>query len=238
MHEIAEINDLPINRLLNVLTVEQRRRLTKRGETIEMRFGEVLHEKDQPLEHIYFPASGVVSIFAVEDRASLEVAMIGAEGVLGASVLAGVQESPHLAVVQGAGTALKISAADFTREAERNKLFARSLNRYAHFFYVQISQSVLCNNLHVVEARLACQLLLMRDRLETDEFSLKQEFLANILGVRREAVTRAASNLQQQNLIAYSRGKLRILNRADLTRICCRCYDIVSREYQNLLHVH
>lgn len=238
MQEIADATALPVNQLLNALTAEQLRRLTKRGELVEMRFGTVLYEKNQLVADVYFPVSGVISLFAVEDRAMLEVAMTGSEGVLGASVLAGVTLSPHLAIVQGTGAALKVSAADFLREFERNKLFARALNRYSHFLNVQISQSVLCNSLHVVEARLACQLLLMQDRLKIDEFPLKQEFLANILGVRREAVTRAAVNLQQREIIAYSRGKLQILDRAKLEAVCCRCYEAVSGEYQKLLAVN
>jgi CRP-like cAMP-binding protein len=231
----VEFPDLSLNRLLAAFPDRQGKRLTRRCQLIELTFGQILHQKGEVIHEIYFPTSGIVSVFAVEDETTLEVGMVGNEGAIGLSVLSGVPVSPYLSVTQIEGVALKMSAGDFLKEFEADKPFARAVNRYAHFLHLQISQAVLCNRLHRVEARLACLLLLLQDRLKASQFRLKQDFLAKKLGVRREAVTRAAGNLQQQKMISYVRGNLLILDRANLETVCCRCYQIITEEHRDLL---
>lgn len=237
MLKTIESGELLANRLLATLSEKQLQRLTERDQLVELNFGDYLHEPRETICDVYFPMSGVVSVFAVEDQKTFEVGMIGSEGVAGLPIASGTIVSPYLTVVQGKGVALKISAADFIKESEQNKIFARALNRSGYFLQVQILQAVICNRLHLIESRLACLLLLMQDRLKTDQFQLKQEFLAKMLGFRRQAVTTAAGRLQQQKIISYSRGNLLILDRANLEKICCRCYQIVTDEYQSLLAI-
>ncbi|MDQ4121434.1 MAG: Crp/Fnr family transcriptional regulator [Acidobacteriota bacterium] len=233
--ETLKIEKPATNRLLAALPEKDYQRLLPRLEQIDLIFGEPLFGVGDPIRYVYFPQSGVVSIHAVEDEATLEVGLVGNEGMIGLPLFLEVETSRALIIAQSNGTALRMQASDFLQECKENVLLSRLMRRYTHYLLMQITQTVICTRLHLIESRLACLLLMMHDRMMTNEFKLKQEFLSKVLGVRREAVSIAASNLQQQQLISYSRGNLSIVNREGLEAACCRCYKIVTQEYKGFL---
>jgi CRP-like cAMP-binding protein len=164
----------------------------------------------------------------VEGHLALEVGLVGREGMVGFPLALGVDVSPVRALVQGAGPALKMSAARFRTELKRSPPLQRELNRYINAMIAQISQTAGCNRFHVVEARLARWLLMTRDRVGSGRFRMTHEFLSHMLGVRRVGVTEAATALQRRKLIEYSRGNIIILDDRGLEAACCSCYQIVK----------
>jgi CRP-like cAMP-binding protein len=163
------------------------------------------------------------------------VGIVGREGMVGLPAFMGVKTSGNRAVVQGVGAALRMKAKAFRKECENGSFLSRLLRRYSHSRLTQIAQGAACNRFHPIDARLARWLLMTRDRMGTDEFQLTQEFLSNMLGVRREGVNKAAGVLQQQDLISYTRGHLLILNRVGLAAVACHCYGIIKAEYDTFL---
>jgi CRP-like cAMP-binding protein len=227
---------LSANRLLATLPRKEYERLRPSMEEIPLLFEKVLYEPGGIILDVYFPTSGVVSLLAaVEDRATLEVGLVGREGMVGLPVFMDVKTSGNRAVVQGAGSALRMKAKVFRKECQDGGSLPRLLRRYTHSVLTQVSQTAVCNRFHPIDARLARWLLMTRDRMGADEFQLTQEFLSNMLGVRREGVNKAAGTLQQQGLIRYSRGALTILNRPALEAIACQCYRIIKEEYDTVL---
>lgn len=223
---------LPSNRLLATLPRKEYERLLPSMEEIPLLFENVLYEAGGPILDVYFPNSGIVSLLAaVDDRAALEVGLVGREGMVGLPAFMEVKTSGNRAVVQGAGSAFKMKAKAFRKECNDGGGLPRLLRRYTHSMLTQISQTAVCNRFHPIDARLARWLLMTRDRMGADEFQLTQEFLSNMLGVRREGVNKAAGMLQQQHLIRYSRGALTILNGAGLEAVACQCYGIIKEEY-------
>lgn len=237
MMEIISLQRPTNNKLLTALPKKEYQRILPKLGQVDLVFGESLYKPDDEINYVYFPISGVVSLLAVEDEATMEVGLVGNEGMIGLPVFLGVPISRALVVVQGGGTALRMKATDFLKECEQNVLLSRLMRRYIHYLLMQIGQAVVCAHLHLIEARLACLLMAMHDRMMTDRFQLKHKFLSRILGVRREAITIAASSLQKKKLITYSRGNLLILDRNGLEAACCRCYKVVTAEYQNFLAV-
>src|SRR4051812_17165098 len=196
---------------------------------VSLAFGQVLYAADAPVVQVYFPCESLVSLLLpVESHFDVEVGMVGREGMLGASLALGIARSPVKALVQGAGTALSLSAARFRRELGHNPALQRSVNRYLHSLMQQITQTAACNRFHVVEARLARWLLMTRDRMHSSTFRMTHEFLSHMLGVRRVGVTEAASSLQRKKLIEYARGKIQILDDRGLEAASCGCYDIAK----------
>jgi len=183
------------------------------------------------ISDVYFRNSGMLSLLACGNgRATLEVGLVGKEGMLGMSVFMGVKTSQNRVAVQGAGSAMRMKATGLRKHCTNGGILPRLLRRYSHSLITQITQSALCNQLHSVDARLARWLLMTHDRMGNDEFQLTQEFLSNMLGVRREGVSRAAADLQKRNLISYSRGRLRVIDRAGLEATSCGCYEIIKDE--------
>lgn len=224
------------NRLLATLPRKEFERLLPSLDEVPLLFEKVLYEAGGLILDIYFPTSGVVSLLAsVEDRATLEVGLVGSEGMVGLPIFMGVKISSNRAVVQGAGVALRMKTAAFRKECDNGGALPRLLRRYSHSRLTQIAQGAACNRFHPIDARLARWLLMTRDRMGADEFQLTQEFLSNMLGVRREGVNKAASDLQQQHLISYTRGALTILDGPGLEAIACQCYGIVKEEYDAFL---
>ena len=218
-----------VNRMLAALPKKEYLRLLPDLEQVTLRFAEVLYEPGVRLSHVYFPNDSVVSLLAaVADRSALEVGIVGNEGVAGISVFMGVDMSPHRAIVQGAGTAMRMKASVLRVESEGADPLHRLLLLYAHSLLTQVSQSAACNRFHMVEARLARWLLMSGDRLGSDEFLLTQDFISNMLGVRREGVSKAAGVLQKSGLLTYSRGHIRILDRVRLEAVSCECYGIIK----------
>jgi CRP-like cAMP-binding protein len=226
----------PTNRLLAALPKDEYRRLLPDLEPFPLVFGEVIYEPGDLIRHVYFPASGIISLLAVVgDRATLEVAIVGREGMVGLPVFMGVKTSRNRAVVRGAGAAMRMKATAYRKECNNGGSLPRLLRRYTHSRLTQVAQGAACNRFHPMDARLAQWLLMTRDRMETDEFQLTQEFLSNMLGVRREGVNKTAGTLQQKKLISYRRGTLTTLNRAGLEAVACQCYRIIKEEYDSFL---
>jgi CRP-like cAMP-binding protein len=187
--------------------------------------GNILYQPGASITHVYFPCESMVSLLVpVAEHFDVEVGMVGREGMLGASVGLGIMSSPVRALVQGAGSALQLAAPRFRRELATNPALQRAVNRYIHSLMEQITLTAACNRFHVVEARLARWLLMTRDRMRSSEFRMTHEFLSHMLGVRRVGVTEAASSLQRQKLIEYTRGSIHILDEAGLEAASCRCY--------------
>jgi len=222
---VAEHN---ANLLLAALPPEELERILPALDQVQVEIGAVLCEPGDPIRHIYFPHDCLISLMAVaEGRMTLEVGLVGREGMLGATVALGHDTTQVRAVVQRPGSASRIDADRLRAEFTRNPSLQRVLYRYTDSLLAQAIQIAVCSRYHVLEARLARSLLVTRDRLRSDKFHLTHEFLAHALGVRRVGVTKAASALQQQGLINYSRGNIEILDPKRLAAAACTCYEIV-----------
>jgi CRP-like cAMP-binding protein len=209
------------------------RRLRSQLEPVSLKFGKILYEAGGKIRHVYFPVNCLISLLtAVDKRRTLEVGMVGNEGMTGMPFVLGIGESAVRALVQGAGDALSMPAAHFRIEFDRNQPLRRALFRYTYALMAQISQTAACNRFHEAEARLARWLLMTRDRVRSDEFPMTHEFLSHMLGVRRGGVTEAASALKRRGLIAYHRGKIRILDAKRLQTSSCSCYQTVKAAYE------
>ena len=230
-------NPIPIpvaNNLLAALPRKNYLRLLEGLEPVTLTFGEVLYEPEQPIRHVYFPNNSLVSLLTLVDgRRALEVGLVGREGMVGIPLALGIGVSSVRALVQGSGTAMRMSSARFRREFRNSPPLQRELYRYTHVLMAQVTQTAACNRFHVVEARLARWLLMTRDRVRSEQFRLTQEFLAHMLGVRRVGVTKAAGALQRRKLISYSRGNIRILDQRGLEAASCRCYE-AQGQYQKV----
>ncbi len=224
------------NHILGALPAAERERLSVDLELVKMNLGEVIHESGVAQTYVYFPIDSVVSLLYVLDNGSMaEVAIVGDDGVVGLPVITGDSKSPHRAIVQAAGTALRMKAQDLRREFERAGPAQQILLRYSQALTIQIGQTAVCNRHHNLEQQLCRWLLISIDRLPTDDLNMTQELIANMLGVRREGVTEAAGRLQQIGAIRYQRGRIAVLDRAQLEELCCECYEVVKKEYQRLL---
>jgi CRP-like cAMP-binding protein len=220
------------NQLLESLPRKGRARILALCETVPLVFGDILCETEAPFRHVYFPLSGFISLVAALGKhPPLEMGLIGSEGMLGATLVLGVDAAPLRAVVQGSGEALRMSVAQLRKELQTNRVLARTLNRYLYVLMAQLSHTAACTRFHEVKARLARWLLMTHDRAHADHFHLTHEFLADMLGVRRSGVTIAAGDLQRHDLIHYRRGRIGILDRKGLEAASCECYAATVREY-------
>ena len=213
------------NRLLDRLTAKDRTHVIGACEMVELQFAEVLDEPGEAIRNVYFPTGGFVSLLArVDKKHHLEVALTGNEGIYGVPVAFGTGISPVHALVQGGGTAWRMSAAEFRREIARVPALRDSVGRYVSVVMSQLIQTAGCNRYHQVEHRLARWLLMTADRAHTPTFRITHEFLAYMLGVRRVGITEAAGALQKRKLIGYKRGLVTILDRKGLEQAACSCY--------------
>jgi CRP-like cAMP-binding protein len=203
---------------------------------VDLPIQKVLSEPNQPIEYVYFLNSGLVSTDALTEKGeSVEVGVIGREGFAGLPALLDQPQMSHSVQMQGSGEGLRIRANIVRDQFLKGGVFQKLVHSFAYLQLVQTSQSVLCNRMHSVEARLARWLLTSADRTEEDTLSLTQEFLAQMLGAQRSTVTVAAGSLQRDGLIAYSRGKILIQDRLRLKNAACECYSIVNASYQRVL---
>jgi len=222
-----------LSRLIEGLPSKQRKQLLNGCEPVDLVFGNVLHEANQPIRHVYFPLSGFVSLVTTLDgHQPLEMGLIGNEGMLGATLALGIGQAPMRAVVQGSGSALRISSQLFKQELLSSPALLRALKRYLYVVMTQLSQSAACTHFHEIEPRLARWLLMTHDRAHADHFHLTHEYLADMLGVRRSGVSIAAAAMQARGLISYSRGEIHILDRAGLELAACECYAALQADYR------
>ncbi len=223
------------NLLLAALPAADRMKLIGDHPPIDLGFSETLSEPGDRIRHVYFPIDSFVSLITPgEERAQLEIGLVGNEGMLGVPLLLGVNISPLRALVQGAGRAWRVDAATFARELASNAATRELLNRYLYVFLSQLMQTATCTRFHLVEARLARWLLMTHDCAHVDHFHLTHNFLADMLGVQRGAVTLAAGRLQRRNLIRYTRGEISVLDRGGLEAASCECYGAVIDDYARL----
>jgi CRP-like cAMP-binding protein len=224
----------PTNRLLAGLPAA----VLASCERILLPFAEVLCESGEPIKHVYFPIDSFISLITTLDSGEkLEVGIVGAEGVFGVSPVLGVNVASHHALVQGAGTALRMSTTTFARHLKKNAVFHKDLHRYVYVLMRQLALTAACSHYHDTGARLARWLLLTRDRAHSDRFLLTHEFLAYMLGVRRVGITEAATALQKRGLIEYRRGHIVILNGPGLEKASCSCYRQANSLYQKIMGV-
>jgi CRP-like cAMP-binding protein len=201
-----------------------------------MPLGEVLYHCDEPITHVYFPDRGTVSIISVfEDGGSVEVGMVGNEGMFGVGVILGSVTAPLEALVQLPGGGLRMRADVLKKEFHKGGYLQDLLLRYTQAFIIQIAQTAACNRAHNIEGRLARWLLMCQDRAHSQDLELTQEFIAVMLGTRRAGVTAAAGQLQSAGTISYRRGHIRIVNREALETMSCECYPIVKKEFNRLI---
>ena len=196
----------------------------------------MLHEAGATLSHAYFPTTAIVSLlYVMENGAAAEIAVVGDDGIVGVSLFMGGQSTTSRAVVQSAGHAFRLKPQQLVDEFNRNGPVLHLLLRYTQALITQMAQTAVCNRHHSLDQQLCRWLLLSLDRLEGSDLMMTQELIANMLGVRREGVTEAATKLQQDGLIRYTRGHIRVLDRAGLEQRTCECYAVVRREYERLL---
>jgi CRP-like cAMP-binding protein len=223
------------NRLLDALLNKDREQLLANCEHMELDIGKVLYRAGDIIPHIYFPTGSFISLVAPIDSTNLEVGLVGNEGVLGITLMLGIDNAPFTALVQGSGTALRITATSFLRILEQSPALQRELKRYLYVTMSQLAQTAACTRFHLVEGRLARWLLMTQDRAHSDHFHITHVFLAYMLGVRRVGITKAANMLQLRNLINYKRGEISILDRAGLEAASCGCYRADKEIYEPIM---
>jgi len=224
------------NHLLASLAGAEWQRWQPLLEDVELPLGHVLYEAGKTMSHMYFPTTAIVSLLHVlENGSSTEIAIVGNDGLLAVSMFMGGNSTPSRAVVQSAGHAYRLKAADMKKEFDRGGAVLHLLLRYTQALMTQMAQTAVCNRHHTLDQQLCRWLLLSLDRLESQELVMTQELIANMLGVRREGVTESAGRLQAAGLISYSRGRINVLDRPGLEKRSCECYAVVKKEYDRLL---
>ena len=224
------------NRILQRLSPPDYEAIRTELEPVSLSFKEELYEQGSRIEHMYFVESGVVSMVTdLEDGGTIETGIIGREGVIGLPAFFGMTGASGRAFCQIAGSANRIRIQRMVAERERNSPLAQLVLRTANAIMSMLAQTAACNRAHPVEERTARWLLMTHDRVDGDEFPLTQEFLAQMLGVRRPSVNTAGLALQNAGLIRYSRGKITILNRQGLEASSCECYAFIASEFERAL---
>ena len=231
-------DDGPSNRLLTLLREEDRERLRPHLEPVVLEYRRPLYDANEPIEFVHFIESGVGSlVLTMTNGQAAEVGTIGNEGFVGLPVLLGGDRAATSVYIQVPGVGLRMRAETFREELERSGPMRATVFRYAHALFNQVAQSAACAALHSLEQRCCRWMLMTRDRMQSDEFLLTQEFLAMMLGVRRAGVTVAAGGLQRAGLIRYKRGNVTIIDRSGLEQRSCECYVISKREFDRLLGI-
>jgi CRP-like cAMP-binding protein len=224
------------NHLLDALPAVERARLSGHLEEVELALGAVVHESGELQTYALFPLDCIVSLlYVLKNGGTAEVGIVGHDGMVGMPIVMGGGMSPHRAIVQARGKALRMDAQRLREECERVGPLQQLLMHYNQALMIQIGQTAVCNRHHSVDQQFCRWLLMSIDRLPDNNLSMTQELIANMLGVRREGVTEAAGKLQHTGAIRYQRGKITVLDRPQLERLCCECYEAVRAEYARLL---
>lgn len=224
----------PRSRLLSALPEATQARLVKILEPLEFKAKQVVHRHNAPLRHAYFPVRGLISVLMPSNGKSVEVAMIGDEGFFGLPLLFRSDSCPMIALSHVVGQGVRLKAEAFHEVLRSDEAFAIAMGKYAQAYTVMIAQGAVCNSAHRLEQRCAKWLLMAHDRLGVDEFPLTQDFLAQMLGVRRATVSEIAEKLQEDGLIRYRQGKMTILDRRTLEEVSCVCYKVIRREFDRM----
>ena len=223
------------NRVLAALPRKDYRKLLSVLEPVKLAFGQTLYESHARIQQVYFPNDCLVSMLTtVDGDRAAEVGLIGSEGVIGAPMALGVSVSPFRAVVQGEGTAMRMTAADFSRNFSASAALKREMFLFTHLLMIQVAQTAACNRFHVTTQRMARWLLMTRDRVGSNEFRITQEFLALMLGVRRVGVSMGMGVLRERKVITYKRGTISVLDHAGLLAASCGCYKTVKDSYSRI----
>jgi CRP-like cAMP-binding protein len=224
------------NRLLAKLRRKDREHLLAACVEVELRTGDILWEPRRRIRHVYFPLDSFISqLVPIDTRENLELALVGNEGMVGTSLVLGVDSAMLQALVQGSGAALRMDTVSFRRELEHIPALRKQLNRYIYVLQIQLALTAACINFLSLVLRLARWLLMTHDRAGLGSFHLTHKLLAQMLGVRRVGVTNAAGLLQKRKLLKYSRGEITILNRAGLEKASCSCYQASKSAYESVL---
>jgi CRP-like cAMP-binding protein len=224
------------NKLLARLSADDYARLLPNLESIPLTLGKVIYESGSHQAYVYFPTTSIVSLlYVMQNGSSAEIAVVGNEGLVGIALFMGGESTPSRAVVQSAGFGYRLKASALKAEFVQGGELQHLLLRYTQALITQMAQTAVCNRHHTVEQQLCRWLLLSLDRLPSNELTMTQDLIANMLGVRREGVTEAAGHLQVAGVIHYSRGKITVLDRPKLEARVCECYAVVKREYDRLL---
>lgn len=233
---MASLHNPNKNHLLAALLDADFDRISPYLELVPMLLGDVLYESGEKLSHVYFPTTSIISLhYVLENGGSSEMAGVGNEGVLGVSLFMGGNTTPSRAIVQTSGHGYRLKSSILMEEFNRSGPVMRLLLRYTQALMTQMSQTGVCNRHHSVEQQLCRWLLLTLDRLPTNDLTITQELIANMLGVRREGVTEAAGKLQGYGYISYRRGHITVLDRTGLEKDVCECYGVVKKEFARLL---
>jgi CRP-like cAMP-binding protein len=229
---------LPRNRILLALSPTELAMVLPDLERVSLELRDVLYDVDVPIEHVYFPETCVVSVMGVmADGTSVETATVGYEGMLGLPIFHGTDRTSSQSFCQIPGDAIRMTSPAFRRAVERSKELSAILHRYSQALFTLVAQSSACNRVHSIEQRCARWLLHTHDRVDgIDDIPLTQEFLAQMLGVRRASVSDAMSGLQAEGWVRYSMGRVRVTDRQGLERGACECYAIIRREFDRLLN--
>jgi CRP-like cAMP-binding protein len=224
------------NHLLASLPAEIQGRLFPHLELVSLSLGQTLYGSGEPLHFVYFPTDCIVSLlYVMADGAAAEISVVGNEGLIGVAVLMGGESTPNQAIVQIAGSAYRLQRQLFKNEFDRGGEMQLLLLRYTQSLLTQMAQTAVCNRHHSVDQQLCRWLLLCLDRLPSNQLTMTHEFIATMLGVRREGVTAAAGKLQKLGAIEYARGRITVLDRMKLEKLSCECYAVVKRETDRLL---
>jgi CRP-like cAMP-binding protein len=233
---MSEASPQAVNRLLAALPDAEYQRLVPHLEHVPLSLKQVLYEVGEPIEYVYFPHRAIVSsLSTMEDGSMVEVGLVGNDGIVGIPAALGDNIAITTAMVQVSDFGMRMKASVLKSEFKRGGVLQSLLLRYMQALYALVSQNAACNRLHHLDGRLARWLLLVYDRVESNELPLTHEFMAQMLGVRRAGVTEAANMLQRAGLIRYTRGRITILNREELQAASCECYEIIEGEYARLL---
>ncbi|MFN6487340.1 MULTISPECIES: Crp/Fnr family transcriptional regulator [unclassified Nostoc] len=225
-----------VNKLLAALPSNDYERLLPHLKLVLLSTRQVIYEPGEPITYVYFPQNAVISIVTcMKDGSTVEVGIVSNEGMVGIPVILGGNTTTTKAFVQIGGAGMQMDADVFRSEFNQGGAIQNLLLRYVRAIYTELTQGCACNRLHTLEERLARWLLTVSDRLESEEFPLTQEFIAQMLGVRRSGVTVAASALSRAGMIRYQRGQINILNREDLEATSCECYRVIQKEFFRLL---
>lgn len=229
-------NKIYNNRLVRCLSENESKQFNSLLEPVEMPLGMKIYDPHAEITHVYFPETSIISIVTLlQSGSGVETAIVGSEGFSGVETILSENAVPREAIVQLSGTGHRMKIDKFKKLFAENKLFSQNVLHYLYPFITQIAQNSACLCYHPIEKRLARWLLMFHERAATDELKLTQEFIAMMLGVHRQNLNKSLNKLQENNLISYNRGRIRIVNRSALLDVSCECYEIIRSSFENYL---